>query len=147
MSKTTAAFSIDTNVLNEARSQNFNMSAFVEEQLRIKTAMMNKDVDHIDAVRLEQNLTEIEQNVTKLNHKRLSIRTQLELIKNNIKAKEQKALEYKAEQIRQTKYCSICDRDNSIKYHKIGGKMVCKECFLVGNADKMLQKEAKNGKQ
>ena len=126
--------SIDLYVLEESRANNINFSSTLEDALRAKLAILNKDLTNINRKQLEMQLKRAETKLLKTQQEVSEYRKILtSMEEKKIKAEEER-LKSEEDRIKAMKSCKKCGREilEHEKKYVFEGKIHCKGCFMAG---------------
>lgn len=137
MAKQTVTITVDSDIMDQIRQLNINISGTINEFLESLICKYNEDVDGIN-IRIENmRIDKLRKKINHLNTQLKSSEVKIGRWENHQKEAEEKKLEEEKEAIESQKRCFNCGSvfDEDYKWHKFDKGNVCHSCYLSAKAD------------
>lgn len=141
MAKTHTTLTIDSEILEQAKSLNINISGALSDYLGSLIAKYEEDIEGIN-IRLER--INLEKALKKLSHWQMTVKqcqAKIEKWEEIQKQKEEDQLQKEKEEIENAKKCIHCNRliEGDMKSHNFTKGLVCNICYMNARSEDIKQ--------
>lgn len=134
--KSKVTLNCETNLLEESRNYQINLSKTLEEALINKLSFIKGDTENMDIALTKKELDKEEKKLTKIQTKVSSLRSIISQAEDLILKEEEKRIKEEKKKVEALTKCINCGSFfGDKKAHKFNSGLVCNTCFMSGTPE------------